>query len=303
MWKFYLLLLCTSVLWAGNFVAGKFLVGHASPLVLTDMRWIAAIICLIPIVWWKDKKLLPARQALGSLIWMGFTGIVLFNLFMFLALERTTADNVGLLSALNPVAIAIVSFFLLKERMSGRQIIGMLVSLLGVVVVISHGDIGRILRFHLNVGDVYMICAVASWGFYSVAGRRAMQYVSPYMSTLWAGIFGVMMLIPFTATSFTIVNPDPAFWIATVYASVGATVLAMLFWNIGVQRVGGTKSGVFLNFNPIFTAMLSFWLLGEVMTAVQYAGAVLVICGVYLFTAPSRKVKPRASTEPVKAEV
>ncbi|MBN6189456.1 DMT family transporter [Aneurinibacillus sp. BA2021] len=303
MWKFYLLLLCTSVLWAGNFVAGKFLVGHASPLVLTDMRWIAAILCLLPVVWWKDRKLLPARQAIGSLIWMGFTGVVLFNLFMFLALERTTADNVGLLSALNPVAIAIVSFFLLKERMSGRQVIGMFVSLLGVVVVISHGDIGRIMHLHLNLGDVYMMCAVASWGFYSVAGRRAMRYVSPYMSTLWAGIFGVVMLLPFTASSFTIVNPTPSFWLATVYASVGATVLAMLFWNIGVQRVGGTKSGVFLNFNPIFTALLSFWLLGEAMTAVQYAGAALVISGVYLFTAPSRGGKRLAATKPMKAEV
>jgi drug/metabolite transporter (DMT)-like permease len=291
------LLLCTSMLWAGNFVAGKFLVGHASPMMLTDMRWIAAIACLLPLVWLKEKKVVPPKQALWPLFWMGLTGIVLFNLFMFLALERTSADNVGLLSALNPVSIAIVSFFLLRERMTRRQLIGMIVSLLGVVVVISHGDVMRLLHLHLNAGDLYMLCAVASWGFYSVAGKRAMKYVSPYMSTLWAGIFGVLVLLPFTATSFTIVDPDPAFWIATVYVSVGATVIAMLFWNMGVQKVGGTKSGIFLNFNPIFTALLSFWLLGESMTVVQCIGTVLVISGVYLFTAVPRSVKRMVEVE------
>ncbi|WP_286884473.1 DMT family transporter [Aneurinibacillus sp. UBA3580] len=296
-WGFYLLLLCTSMLWAGNFVAGKFLVGHASPMMLTDMRWVVAIVCLIPIVWWKEKRIVPPRQAIWPLFFMGLTGVMLFNWFMFLALERTSADNVGLLSALNPVAIAIVSFFLLRERMTGRQLIGMTVSFLGVVVVISHGDVGRLLRLHLNTGDLYMLCAVASWGFYSVAGRKAMKYVSPYMSTLWAGIFGVLSLMPFTVSSMEIVAPDPAFWLATVYVSVGATVLAMLFWNIGVQRVGGTKSGVFLNFNPIFTALLSFWLLGERMNVVQFAGTALVISGVYLFTALPRRANRIGSLE------
>ncbi|WP_412674963.1 DMT family transporter [Aneurinibacillus aneurinilyticus] len=290
-WVFYLLLLCTSMLWAGNFVAGKFLVGHASPMVLTDMRWMAAIVCLLPIVWWKDKKLLPPKKALWPLFLMGVTGVVLFNLFMFLALERTSADNVGLLSALNPVAIAIVSFFLLRERMTRRQVLGMIVSLFGVIVVISHGDPVRLLRLHLNVGDLYMLCAVAVWGLYSVTGRWAMKSVSPYMSTLWSGIFGVLTLLPFTATSLKVADPGPSFWFATIYVSVGATVLAMLFWNIGVQRVGGTKSGIFLNFNPIFTALLSFWLLGEAMTGVQLSGTILVICGVYLFTAIPRRKK------------
>jgi drug/metabolite transporter (DMT)-like permease len=296
-WVFYLLLVCTSVLWAGNFVAGKFLVGHASPMVLTDMRWLAAVVLLLPIVWIKEKKLFPPWQALLPLFFMGLTGVVLFNEFMFLALERTSADNVGLLSALNPVAIAIVSFFFMRERMASRQLVGMLLSFLGVIVVISHGDMNRLLRLHLNTGDLFMLCAVASWGFYSVTGRKAMQYVSPFMSTLWAGVFGVLASVPFVATSLTITAPDAAFWLATVYVSLGATVIAMVFWNIGVQRIGGTKSGIFLNFNPIFTALISFWLLGESMTLVQFAGTLIVIGGVYLFTAVPRHKNAVASVK------
>jgi len=287
---YYVLLLFTSLLWAGNFVAGKFAVGHADSITLTNLRWISATLLLLPIVWFKEKRLLPPVRALLPLFLMGLTGVMLFNVFMFLALERTTADNVGLLSALNPVAIAIASFLILRERMTRRQLLAVIVSLFGVLVVISHGDLGKLLRFHFNAGDLWMLAAVGIWGLYSVAGKKAMQHVSPYMATLWAGIFGSLILIPFNLPTFGIENGTASFWIAVIYMSLGGTVLAMLFWNIGVQAIGGTNSGIFLNFNPVFTAILAFVLLGENMGASQIAGAAIVIAGVYLFTS-----KPRAA--------
>ncbi|GIM45041.1 transporter [Collibacillus ludicampi] len=290
---FYALLLFTSMLWAGNFVAGKFLVGHASTLTLTEMRWGLAVLCLIPFVWLREKRLFPSRKALLPLFFMGITGVVLFNMFMFLALEKTSADNVGLLSALNPVSIALASFVILHEKLKWQQVGGMLVSLLGVIIVITHGDWQKLLRFHFNTGDLFMLAAVGTWGLYSVAGKKAMQYVSPYMSTLWSGIIGCLLLLPFDLFSFEVKNTNPAFWIATLYVSVGATVLAMVFWNLGVQRVGGTRSGVFLNFNPIFTAILAFFFLKEHMNLIQGIGTLLVIGGVYWFT---MQKKERAET-------
>jgi drug/metabolite transporter (DMT)-like permease len=280
------------MLWGGNFVSGKFLVPHASPLLLTALRWLIAVLCLAPYVWRKEKSLSFPRQALWPLIFMGLTGVLLFNFFMFLALEHTSADNVGLLSTLNPISIAIASFFLLKERLNRQQIMGMAVSLGGVLIVMTHGEMSRIFHLHFNIGDVYMIIAVMTWGLYSIASKKAMAYISPFKSTLWSGIFGVFMTIPFTLSSLTIENAGSSFYIALLYSSIGATVLAMVFWNIGVQKVGGTKSGMFLNFNPIFTAILAFFFLGETLNASQVAGSVLVIGGVYLFTAkPFKKTQ------------
>lgn len=288
---YYGLLLITSMLWAGNFVAGKYLVNHASALTLTDMRWLIAILFLLPIVWIKEKKIIPPRQALIYLFIMGLTGVVLFNVFMFLALERTSSNNAGLLSALNPVAIAIASFLLMGEKISARKILGMLISFAGVLVVITKGEWERLIQFQLNSGDLYMLAAVASWGAYSVAGRKAMEYTSAFQSTLWAGIFGVLILLPINLPTFEIIAPTVSFWIALLYVSVGATVMAMLFWNIGVQKVGGTKSGMFLNFNPIFTAIFAYMLLGESMSLTQLVGTGLVISGVLLFTL-QRPIRP-----------
>ncbi|MFT9487013.1 MAG: DMT family transporter [Tepidibacillus sp.] len=292
---YYSLLLLTSLLWAGNFVAGKFLVGHASFITLTSIRWLIAVLFLFPIVWFKEKQFIPPRKSFFLLFLMGITGVDLFNIFMFLALERTTADNVGLISALNPIAIAIASFFLLKETMIRRQILGMTLSLLGVFIVISEGEWQKLLRFHFNTGDLFMLAAVGSWGLYSVVGRKVMHQVSPLMSTLWAGIFGVLTLLPFNLFTFYVIDPNFSFWMATAYVSIGATVLGMVFWNIGVQKVGGTKSGMFLNFNPIFTAFFAYFFLGEHITFVQLIGTVTVIIGVYIFTLRANSISKQAT--------
>lgn len=281
---YMVLLLCTSFLWGGNFVVGKFLVGHASSLTLTNLRWLIAIACLVPMVWFYEKKLLPTRQALIPLILMGVTGVALFNLFMFWALERTDATNVGLLSTLNPVSIAIFSFLLIGEKIRPLQILAMLISFAGVLVVLSKGDFGHLSQLHFNSGDLWMLAAVAMWGIYSVCGRWAMKTVSPLMSTLYSGIFGVAVMLPFNVTTFTISHTNWSFWLALFYVGVLATVVSMVLWNIGVQKVGATSTGMFLNFNPVFTAILAFLLLGERMTLIQLLGSVIVIVGCYLFS-------------------
>ncbi len=129
-----------------------------------------------------------------------------------------------------------------------------------------------------------MLAAVGSWGLYSVVGKKVMSDVTPLMSTLWAGIFGVLTLLPFNLLSFKVINPNVSFWVASGYVSIGATVFGMVFWNLGVQKVGGTKSGMFLNFNPIFTAIFAFLFLNEHISLLQLFGTLIVIIGVFIFT-------------------
>lgn len=201
--KFYMgLMLVTSLLWGGNFVVAKTLVAHASPMTLTMVRWLIAVIVLLPLVWWKEKKLVPAKSALVPLFLMGITGVALFNIFQFLALERTTSTNAGLISTMNTMSIALFSFAFLKEKINGLQLLAMILSLFGVVLVLSKGDWQQLLNFQLNTGDLWMVAAVCVWGLYSVCSKWAMKTTSPLMATLYAGLFGVLILVPFTITDF-----------------------------------------------------------------------------------------------------
>lgn len=283
--KLYMgLMLVTSFLWGGNFVVAKTLVAHASPITLTTVRWFIAIIVLVPLVWWKEKKLVPPKQAIVPLLLMGVTGVALFNIFQFLALERTTSTNAGLISTMNTISIALFSFVLLKEKITKWQLSAMVLSLFGVVLVLSKGNWQLLLDFQLNTGDLWMLAAVCVWGLYSVCSKWAMQTASPLMATLYAGIFGVLLLLPFTSTDFTFTNVNTSFILSMLYTGIISTVVCMVFWNIGVQKLGATTSGIFLNFNPIFTALLAYLFIGENMSWLQGIGGLIVIMGCYLFT-------------------
>ncbi|MFY0784110.1 DMT family transporter [Peribacillus simplex] len=287
---YFSLLLLTSLLWGGNFVVGKSLVEHASPMTLTTLRWIIAISCLLPIVWWKERKIFPPRSAILPLFLMGITGVVLFNLLQFVALEKTSATNVGLISTLNMISIAIFSFFFLKERINILQMFSMFFSLFGVILVLSKGNIDLFLSLRFNTGDLYMMAAVCVWGIYSVCSKWAMLTTTPMMSTLYSGIFGLLVILPFNFSNFAVSNINTSFIQSILYTGVISTVACMVLWNIGVQKLGTTTSGIFLNFNPIFTAILAFLLLGEKMTWVQGIGSCIVIIGCYMFSHFKAKV-------------
>lgn len=278
------LLLLTSFLWGGNFVFGKFLVGHASPMTITTLRWGIATIVLLPIVLKKERKLLPAKETIFPLFLMGLSGVVFFNIFQFLALAKTTATNVGLISTLNPISIAIFSALFLREKLRSLQIISMIVSFLGVLVVLSKGEISHIQELKFNSGDLWMIVAVITWGLYSICSKRVMKKMSPTLATFYSGIFGVLTLLPFNLSSFQITNFNLSFLSAILYTGVISTVVCMVLWNTGVQKIGATHSGMFLNFNPIFTAILAFTFLNEKLTIAEFAGSLIVIFGCFLFS-------------------
>ncbi|WP_232275582.1 DMT family transporter [Paenibacillus sp. 481] len=280
----YLLLVFTSMLWGGNFVASKLLVEHADALTLTLCRWGIAVLFWLPIVWLKERRILPPKQAWLPLSLMGLTGVVLFNVSMFMALEQTTATNTGLISALNPVAIALLSFIIYRERLNRWQVVAMIVSLGGALLFLLRGEMSRLWSLQFNVGDLWMLCAVAFWAIYSVTGKWALRYVSPYMSTFWGGVLGVVCLLPFKTDELLTLSGDMTFWSSILYISFGSTMLAMLFWNVGVQQVGGTQAGIFLNLNPIFTGTFAYFLLGEQMVGAQWLGAAIVMIGVFGFT-------------------
>lgn len=298
--KAYVLLLLTSLLWGGNFVLGKSLVGHASPLTLTSLRWLIAVLCLLPMVWWKERKLLPAKDSILPLVLMGITGVVLFNLFQFLALETTTATNVGLISTLNMLSISLFSFVFLKEQINLFQIGCMVFLLAGVLLVLSKGNADYLLTLQFNTGDLWMLAAVGVWGLYSICSKWAMTKTSPMMSILYSAVFGLAILVPFNLADFTVSNLNASFVGSLLYTGVISTVVCMVLWNIGVQKLGATTSGIFLNFNPIFTSLLAFLFLGEQLTWMQGVGGIMVIAGCFLFSSGKTKgsaTKPSAAGE------
>lgn len=214
---------------------------------------------------------------------MGLTGVVLNNIFQFIALAHTTATNAGLLSALNMLAVAGFAVLFFGERLTRTQGIAAAISFFGVLIVLTGGHIETLLSMQLNQGDLWMLAAVMMWGIYTAASRWAMQYVSPLTAIFYSGVFGLAILLPINAPTFHVAHISWSFIAAISYTAIISTVLCMLLWNICVQKIGSLTSSLFLNFNPIFSTLLAVVFLHEHISVAQIIGTCIVIAGCCLF--------------------
>jgi len=275
----WLLFFC-NLFWAGNFVLGKYVVTVLSPLWLTFARWVLALVVLIPLAILMEKPDIKqvARQWL-PLVLMGLFGVIGYNLFLYSALEYTSATNAALVAALNPGVIVLFSFFLLREKITGWQGLGFLVSLVGVAVILTRGNLGQILHMEYNRGDLLAIGAVLVWTFYSIIGKR-IEGVAPITATASSTMLAVLMMLPFAVwqgVDFSAMHPlvVTGFFYIVLFPSI----FSFVFWNISVRALGANKAGITLNLIPVFTAIISV-LLGESISASQIWGGLLVFLGV-----------------------
>lgn len=282
-WQIWMLLVLCNLFWAGNYVFGKYVITEITPLWITFSRWVLALFFLFPIAYYFEKlEWKTIRQDWLLLTCMGGLGIIGYNLLLYSALAYTTATNAALVSALNPGIIVIVSVFLTGERISKIQAAGFLVSLAGVLIILTNGNVAHLLQANYNQGDLLMLAAVFVWTAYSLISKKLQT--PPITATAVSSALAVIMMMPFAASqgiNFAAIKPLALGGI--IYIILFPSVCSFVFWNLSVKAVGASKCGVFLNLVPVFTAIISV-MLGENITLAQLFGGLAVFLGVYLTT-------------------
>lgn len=279
-----LFLVLANLFWAGNYVFGKYVIEETGPLWLTFIRWSVAFVFLLPISYKLERP--HYRQVLKQwwlpLLITGILGIIGYNLLLYGALEYTSPMNAAIVNALNPAIIVILSYFLLKERITWINMIGFVVSLIGVLFILTKGHLEWIFQTSYNRGDLMMLIAGVVWALYSIIGKRLS--VPPITATTCSAFFSIVLLIPFLFfDTFPLSGLSKRGIIGISYISLFPSVLSFLFWNTSVKKVGPSYAGIYLNFIALFTAMITF-LLGGTISAPQLIGGVFVLLGVYLAT-------------------
>lgn len=278
----FLLVIC-NLFWAGNYVFGKYVITEMTPLWITFSRWTLAMFFLFPIAHYIEKPVWSkAKKDWFLLLCMGVLGIIGYNIFLYSALSYTTPTNAALVSALNPGVIVIVSIFLYRERISMLQTLGLAISLLGALVVLTNGEMERLLQFQFNRGDLLMVGAVIIWTLYTLIGKRLST--PPITATAISTGGAVLLMAPFAYGQGIHIEEVGSLAITGIlYMALFPSVGSFVFWNLSVQKIGASKAGVFLNLIPVFTAVIS-GVLGERVTGAQGIGGLLVFGGVYLTT-------------------
>jgi len=285
----YLLLVLSSLFWAGNFVLGRAVKASVPPVGLAFWRWAIALAILLPFAAPHLRAQWPLLRRHWRLLTVyGILGVTCFNTFIYIGLHYTTAINALLVNSVIPVLIIVLSRFLAHTPVTRRQAAGILLSLTGVVTIICRADAGLLLSLQINRGDLWVLMAVVSWSFYTFLLRKRPAGLDPMSFLSAIMIIGLVVLAPFYAGEIFQggrVVTDAATCGSILYLAIFPSILAFIFWNHAVGEVGPNKAGLFLHLMPVFGAVLSSVFLGESLHLFHLAGMGLIFSGIYLVTA------------------
>lgn len=281
----YLFLLSTMLVWGGNSVAGKLAVGHVSPMTLVSLRWVVAVLIMLPIGWRTIREDWPeVRRHWLLLAGLGACGFTLFNVIFYTALNYTTAINVSIEQAAIPIVIIVANFVLFRLRVRYLQIVGVLLTVIGVALTASHGDLGQLLKLDLNFGDAIMLIAVLCYSLYSVGLRLkpAIRWQSLMLALSVAALATSMPFFVWEVAAGSAVLPDAGGWAVILYTAVGASIVSQIFYIKGNELIGANRAGLFINLVPIFGTLLSVLVVGEQFHVYQGLALGLVLGGIAL---------------------
>lgn len=275
-----LLLVLATLFWAGNYLVAERAVETLDPLSLTWWRWALAAVPLLVLAQAIER---PDWRAVARrwrmLLLLGLIGVAGYPLLLYSALEHTSASSASIINATNPAVIVVIAVLVGQATATRRTWAGVALGLVGVLLVLTHGDVGRLLALRFNTGDLIMLLAVLAWTAYTLIGRRA--GVPPLVSTAVQVVLTVLVLTPFTLAAGLDVPSDPPTWAGVAYIAIGPSIGSYLCWNLAVPKVSPTVSGVSMNLVTVFTLVIAA-LLGQPPTVVQLLGGALVIGGVLL---------------------
>lgn len=287
-----LLLTVPPLLWAGNAVIGRAMVGQVPPLTLNLMRWTLTALILLPLGWRALRPWSRISQRWPYLLAVGFFGIGLFNSLQYLALVSSTPVNVTLVAASMPVWMLAVGALFFRQHPRRQQLLGAALGLAGVAVVIGRGSWHTLRGVHFVAGDLYVLAAVIGWAFYSwlLAQPPAHMRGAERPDWDWAGmllvqvLFGLLAACVFSAGEQALgaapIQWSPGVVAALVYVSLGASVVAYRCWGLGVAEGGPALAAFFNNLTPLFAAVLSTALLGEAPQPYHGLAFALIVAGI-----------------------
>ena len=281
--------------WAGNTVAGRMSTGEISPMVVVFLRWF--IISIFLILFLNKKLILSFKLISGKLVWlclMGSLGLTGFNALFYIAAQNTTAINLGIIQGIMPAIILVGSVIMFKEAVNFTKVAGLIIAFFGVLVVVSQGDYERVILLSFNYGDLVMLCACFFYSGFTL-GLKNKPVIDPIVLmtyfSLSALIFSIPLLIIEHYLGLIQVPATSTAWLTILYIAFVPSFLAQIFFIRGVELVGASKAGLFINFLPIFAAILGVLLLGERLFVYHLISLFIVLLGVYLFMVIGDKEK------------
>ena len=285
--KAYLMLVCATLFWAGNFMVGKFaFFSNIPPMSLVFFRWLLVWLILLPFTFReiiKHKKII--LDNLPLLFFLSLTSVGLFNSFTYLSLVHTQVINASLFNTAIPAIIILLCFIFKIERTNKFQIIGLIISVLGILSIITKLNLELILSLNFNKGDLIMIGGVISWGLYSSFLKKK-KFVLPLLTLVHVLCsFGLIFIFPqfiFEFSQGESINFNIDIIGILIFLALFPSIGSYYCWAGAVSIIGANRAGIFLSLIPLFSTIMAIFFYDEKFQFFHLTGAILIIIGLFL---------------------
>jgi len=286
----YLILALTTLFWGGNVVAGKAAIGHVDPYTLITLRWVGAFLAILPFALAPIRRDWPVlREKWWLYLFYGAVGFTTFNVLVYVAAYFTSGVN----NALDQVAINILvmlgNFVLFRTRVRAMQLVGVAITIVGVAVTATHGNLLRILSLDVNFGDALVLLACVAYAAYSIAlrWRPTTHWMSFLVASFAGAIVGALVFQAtlgggFGALAAAIPTITPLGWLIVLYTILLPSLVSQVLYVRGVELIGANRASLFINLIPLWGAIGSVLILGEVLEPYHFVAGALIVTGIVL---------------------
>lgn len=281
-WWAYALPMIAVLIWSLNITVTRYVAEFISPISISFYRWLIAFVLMSPFVLlsvWKYRT--EIRQHAWQFAVLGACGMVFYQGLAYSAAHYTTATNMGIINAFTPIFTIFISMFILKEMPTRYAVIGGILSFLGLLYVMSQGNLQSLVHLAGHWGDLLMILAVFLYAFYGVFLKK-WQIKIPLLTSLYVQIaFALLFHLPFVfVLGLDAINSQNVG--SVLYAGVFPSIVAPLVWMMAVQYIGPNRTSIFMNVMPIGTALIAYFWLNEAWTIYHTIGGVIILLGIAL---------------------
>jgi drug/metabolite transporter (DMT)-like permease len=274
-----------TMMWAGHTIAARLSVGEMSPMVMMGLRWFACLAILAFIFRRQMRAEWPrVRERLGWAVLMGGGGMAGFTFFFILAAQHTSAVNLGITQSAIPAIVMLLGLAVFGTRIGAMQLVGLVVSFVGVAVLVTKGSLAVLLAMRFNHGDLLMLLACVCYAAYTVGLSRRLEMppalLLAFFSIPASLVFAVSMGVEYWTG--TMQMPGTKGLVIVAYCAIFPSMLAQICFMRGVELAGANRAGFYLNLIPVFGALMAVFILSERLYSFHAVSAVMVLGGIYL---------------------
>lgn len=290
-----LLAIMASLIWSGNFIVSRYAIHLAGPISLAFFRWTVATLTILPFAYKNFKNEIHIfKQNKTYFFLMGLIGFAIYNTLIYTSGHYTTAINMALIgSIIHPIVATVLAAIVVHEKLHWKNVSGIILGIIGILLLVSKGDMSNIMQFKFATGDLWMVAAGCCFGTYNVYVKKMPTGISSNSFLLCLFGIGAIILLPFSLYEMIFIQPvkvTGTFLSIILYIGIGNSTIAYFLWNSAISKLGVGKTALFGTLIPLLSSIEAVFVLNETFTVFQAISGLIILSGIVINTWPSKKM-------------